>query len=96
MNNLAIAIERGLEILKPHERTTPEGTTITTIPAVVGPLKRQYLELLVDAAMKHEKSLQRVAELETALTVIGYMTPTAESASRQRINTMAATLQETI
>jgi heme oxygenase len=96
MDNLAIAIERGLEILKPHERTTAEGTTITTIPAVVGPLKRQYLELLVDAAMKHEKSLQRVTELETALTAIGYMTPPAASMSRQRINTMAATLQETI
>lgn len=49
---------------------------------------------------KQREQLQLVrnrnAELTNALEAIGYMTPTAESASRQRINTMAATLQETI
>jgi len=38
----------------------------------------------------------RNTELTNALEAIGYMTPPAASMSRQRINTMAATLQETI
>lgn len=36
----------------------------------------------------------RNTELTQALEAIGYMTPQAASASRQRINTMAATLQD--
>lgn len=36
----------------------------------------------------------RNTELTQALEAIGYMAPTAESMSRQRINTMAATLQD--
>lgn len=36
----------------------------------------------------------RNTELTQALESLGYMTPTAESMSRQRINTMAATLSE--
>lgn len=94
MNNLAIAIERGLELLKTHERKTPDGNVIKTIPAVVGPFKRQYLELLVDAAMNHEKALLRIQELETALESLGYMTPPAECTSRQRVEAMAETLNE--
>lgn len=42
----------------------------------------------------NDKQQRRIEELETALVSIGYLTPTAECASRNRVATMAATLSE--
>jgi len=78
MTNLDVAIEKALKALEPHVREVTKqrkvkGKTVTvvikeieTIPAVVGPLNRRILEVLVEAAMKYNDSLVAVKELTQA------------------------------
>lgn len=81
MTNLQIAIEKARAALAPSTLQRYEGGKVveqyTVVPAYIGPLQRRTVELLVDAAIKHNDSLKQASD--STVTPIDIMQAYAET-----------------